>query len=150
MKPIIVDRPQLLLAGISVTGKNVTEIDIYGLWQIYTKSEPAMNQRIDGFWYELHVGTELGNGIYSVFIGAEVRGIGNLPVELSLKVIPEGKYAHFAHCLKDGGYGAAFAGVEQWVKQTGTPVKDFGLQVYDINFNPADQNSVLNIYIPLK
>ena len=149
MTPEIINQPLLLLAGVIASGKGPGDIDIRGLWNAYHQAEPGIDNRIDGTWYELHIGEKLGNGIYSVLTGIRIENIGHLPVEISLKIIPAGKYAHFAHCMKDGGFGEAFAQVEAWVKESKTPTKDFGLQLYDSNFNPSDKNSILHIYIPL-
>ena len=149
MEPEVVERERLLLAGITNCGKDVTAIDIGGLWSIYGTSEAGIPNRVDGAWYELHIGKKLGNGIYSVTAGVEVSEVGELPIELSLKVVPAGWYAHFAHCMKDGGYGHAFAQVEAWVKESGTALRDFGLQLYDQDFDPENEESILHIYIPL-
>ena len=149
MEPEIVERPRLLLAGIINCGKEVGDIDIHGLWEVYMQVEPNIPNRIDESWYELHVGSQQGNGIYSVIAGAEITEAGELPIEVSLKVVPSGQYAHFVHCMKDGGYGDAFARVDAWVKESGTEVKDFGLQHYDRDFDPASDDSVLHIYIPV-
>jgi len=149
MRPEVVERPDLLLAGVINCGKEVSEIDIHSLWETYEKSEPQIQNRIDGTWYELHVGSTQGNGIYSVITGAEIRESGELPVEVSVKIVPAGKYAHFAHRMKDGGFGEAFEKVDTWVKESGAEVKDFGLQLYDSNWEPGNDNSILHIYIPL-
>jgi predicted transcriptional regulator YdeE len=149
MPPEIIERPMMMLAGVVNCGKDAGSIDIHGLWNAYSKSESGIANRIDGAWYELHVGEKAGNGIYSVLAGAEVKEVGELPFEVSLKIIPAGRYAHFAHCMKDGGYGEAFAAVETWIKETGTAVKDFGLQLYDRDFDSSNKNSILHIYIPL-
>ena len=149
MEPEIVERPKLLLAGIVNCGKTVGDIDIHSLWEVYMQSEPQIPNRVEGSWYEVHVLSERGNGIYSVIAGAEVTEVGELPIEVSLRVVPAGQYAHFAHCMRDGGYGDAFAKVEAWVRESGTEVEDFGLQHYDRDFDPASEDSVLHIYMPL-
>lgn len=149
MKPEIVDRSMMLLAGVVNCGKDVTEIDIHNLWQIYEQSEAGIQHRVDGIWYEVHVGKEQGHGIYSVIAGAEISELAELPIEMCVKVIPAGKYAHFTHCMKDGGFGTAFERVEVWVKEAGAQVIDFGLQLYTSDFDPSNNNSILHIYIPL-
>ena len=149
MNPEIVERPKLLLAGIVGCGKSVSDIDIYGLWNVYAQSEPSIRKRIDGSWYELHVGSSQGNGIYSVMAGAEVTEAEELPVEISLKVLPAGMYAHFLHCMKNGTYSNAFAKIDAWVKKSGAKVKDFGLQIYDRDFEHGNESSILHIYIPI-
>jgi len=150
MEPEIVERTKLLLAGVINTGKDVGNIDIQNLWNVFEKSESSIPNHIKGKWYELHVGNELGNGIYSVIAEAEIREIGELPVEVSLKIIPAGKYIHFTHPMKDGGFSEAFAQVGDWINRSNTKVKDFGLQFYDSDFNPEEnENSILHIYIPL-
>jgi predicted transcriptional regulator YdeE len=149
MKPEILSRSRLLLAGIMASGKEVSEVDIPGLWSAYEESEPGIPNRIDGSWYELHIGVELGCGIYSVIAGAEISEPAELPVEVSLKVVPAGKYAHFAHRMKDGDYHDAFAQVEKWVNESQIEILDFGLQHYDRDFDPDNKDSILHIYIPL-
>ena len=149
MKPEIVERQMMLLAGVMNCGEDVKEIDIHGLWQVYDQSESGIQNRIDGTWYELHVGKEQGHGIYSVFAGAEISEIGELPIEVSVKVVLAGSFAHFAHCMKDGGFGEAFAKVEAWVKESGTEAQGFALELYNSDFDPSNENSILHIYIPL-
>lgn len=149
MKPEIVQRPGLLLAGVMNCGKDVSEIDIHRLWKVYEQSESGITKRIDGAWYELHIGNGQGHGIYSVIAGVGISEIGELPIEVSVKVIPVGKYAHFAHCMKQGGFDEAFTQVEAWVKESGAVTHDFGLQLYDSDYDPSDENSILHIYIPL-
>jgi predicted transcriptional regulator YdeE len=127
----------------------VKDIDIHDLWSTYEKSEPAIPSRIEGAWYELHVGSEAGNGIYSVTVGVEVSGVGELPVEVSVKVVPAGRYAHFVHRMGDGGFGDAFARVSAYLGEKDMAARDFGLQLYGADFSPQDDESLLHIYIPL-
>jgi predicted transcriptional regulator YdeE len=149
MEPEIVERKRLLLAGVTDCGKDVTEIDIRALWEIYDKAQPGIENRVDGTWHELHVGSDMGGGIYTVIAGAEISELGELPVGTSLKVVPAGRYAHFVHRMRDGGFDVAFANVEAWVKESGTETKDFGLQVYGADFDPGKEDSTFHIYIPL-
>ena len=149
MKPEIIEQEKMLLAGVINCGKDVTEIDIHELWNNYGKSEKNISHIVPGIWYELHIGTELGNGIYCVMAGVEVKEVDDLPLEVSLKAVPAGKFAHFSHCMKDGSYGAAFKEIENWLHKNSVSCKDFSLQVYDKNFDPNDENSILHVYIPL-
>jgi predicted transcriptional regulator YdeE len=98
----------------------------------------------------LHVGVDLGQGIYSVTVGAEVSEVTDVPIQGVLKVIPGGRYAHFPHRMSNGGYGEAFSQIEHWVEASGTTVEEFGLQLYDRDFDPAKKESVLHIFIPLR
>lgn len=85
------------------------DIDIKGRWSVCLKREPRIPNRVKDTWYELHVGSELGNGICSVVAGAEVSEIGELPVDLSLMAVPADKYARSVHRIGDGGSKEAFA-----------------------------------------
>ena len=123
MTPEIVERPRMLLAGIVGCGKDVSGINISELWHAYEKSEPGIENRIDGSWFELHVGEKLGNGIYTVLAGAQVNRIGEQPTEVSVKVVPAGMYAHFAHCMKNGGFDRAFADIDEWIKNNNVTAK---------------------------
>jgi len=150
MKSEIVQRPQILLAGVVGSGKDVNGINIRELWNSYNQSDPKIEHRVEGAWYELHIGEKQGNGIYSVLAGVQIEKVGTLPAEISVKVLPAGKYIHFAHCMKDGGFGEAFAEIEAWIKENRVEVKDFGLQHYDAAFDPNNKDSILHIYIPLE
>ena len=68
---------------------------------------------------------------------------------MSMKVVPAGKYAHFTHCMKDGGFAEAFAMVDAWVKDNGIGVFGFGLQLFDSDWDLAKPESILHIFIPL-
>jgi len=149
MIPKIIEQPRLLLAGVVNCGKDVRDVDIHGLWNVYMQSESKIENRIDGSWYELHVGDKQGNGIYSVLAGVQIEQIGELPIEVSLRIIPAGTYAHFIHCMKDGGFKDVFAQIDIWAKESQTAVKNFGLQLYGRDFDPNNKNSILHIYIPV-
>ena len=148
MVPETLERPGLCIAGVIKSGSVVEDIDIGRLWEVYHRSEPQIPFRIDGMWYELHVGSPAGNGLYTVMVGSKIERIGDLPIEVSMKRIPAGRYAHFAHSMKEGCYGDAFARIDTWVKQSGTRVRGFGLQLCGADFHP--QHGILNIYIPLE
>jgi len=151
MTPDLIERESLWLAGVTQTGKSVADVDIHGLWGVYQELEAAIPGRIEGAWYELHVGAEAGIGIYAVMAGAEIGQVGDLPVEISVRRVPGGPYAHFRHPMKEGDYGEAFARVDAWTRETGTGVRNFGLQLYDRDFDPHDpENSILHIFIPLQ
>jgi hypothetical protein len=53
MQPEIIERKKQLLAGITNCGKDITAVDILGLWSIYDKSQAGIPNRIEGMWYEL-------------------------------------------------------------------------------------------------
>ena len=149
MKPEIVERPELLLAGVISCGEDVGEIDIHGLWGIYNQTESSIPDQVEDAWFELHVGKQLGKGIYTVMVGVEIPHMVELPPEVSLKTVPGGRYAHFTHRMGDGSYGDAFARINAWVQESGTEVKDFGLQRYGSEFDPEDEDSSFQIFIPL-
>ena len=150
MIPDLVERQSFWLVGATQTGKAVGDIDIHGLWEVYQEVEEKIPRRVDGAWYELHVGAEAGSGIYAVMAGVEAEDLGDLPIELSVRRVPGGQYAHFRHPMKEGDYGEAFARVEAWTNDTGTRTLSFGLQLYDRDFNPQDpDSSILHIFIPL-
>jgi len=149
MKPEIVERSSMLLVGMIDSSGEVGKIDIHGLWEIYNLTEPGIRDQVDGAWYELHIGPQLGKGIYTVMVGVELSTFAEQPLELCIKTIPAGEYAHFRHHMADGDYREAFARVDGWVLDSGVEVNDFGLQRYGSDFNPENEDSVFDIYIPL-
>ena len=149
MVPEIVECPQMFLVGVMHCAKDLAEVDIHGLWDMYGLIEPLIENRIDGAWYELHVGAQQGHGLHSVVAGVAVSELGSLPIECVLKVIPQGIFTHFSHSMKEGGYDGAFRRIDKWVHETGTETRDYGLQLFDSAFNPEDEDSILHVYIPL-
>ncbi len=92
MTPDLVDRQGFWLVGVTQTGKSVADIDICGLWDAYQELEAQIPGRIDGAWYELHVGAEAGNGIYTVMAGGEGEsGKGTGPTRRDVGAQGEGR-----------------------------------------------------------
>jgi predicted transcriptional regulator YdeE len=149
MEPLEVTRKAAILAGVEAHGPDVSSIDIHGLWECYGPLQEEITDRIDNEWYELHVGTDLGRGTYSVMAAAEVTTVANLPVSIVVRVVPEGRYLHFQHRMGDGGFGEAFERIEKWIKGNKVTTEDFSIQHYTDGFDPSNPDSVLHVYVPV-
>ena len=152
MQPEIVDRPEMILAGIAASSASVSELDIAGLWDRFIEQNPHISYQVDEEkGYELHIEEERSPTMHFCLIGVEVSEVDALPIDVFYKVIPAGKYALYTHHFSDGGYGQAFKTVYDWLEVSEyQSAHAFDIQVYDDRFNgPDDPASILEILVPI-
>ena len=152
MQPEIVDRPEMILAGIVATSTSVSELDIAGLWDRFIEQCPNISNQVnEEKGYELHIEEERSPKIHFCLIGVEVRDVEELPIEIFYKVVPAGKYAVYTPQFSDGGYGQAFKVVYDWLEESAyQSAYAFDIQVYDDRFKGSDDpDSILEILIPV-
>ena len=143
-----------------ISGGWTEENEIGRLWQrfmAYLSAHPGRVQQVvdEKVAYELHIEHEETprTGECEVFVGVEVAAIEDVPVELSLKVLPPATYAVFT-----------LRGEEitsDWQKMIGTDWLpgsgyesdyNYGLQRYDERFKGVEHmdESVLELYVPVR
>ena len=166
MKPRIVERGQIMLAGLSFYGDPFAESggwteenEIGRLWNRFmayladqgSSTEPA---DADAPVYEVHVEGEetASRGHREVFVGTEVTSLDEVPVKLLVKILPAATYVVFTlqgeeitsdwsrmitDWMEDAGYASAYP---------------FGFQLYDARFLGLDHlaASVLDVYVPIE
>jgi AraC family transcriptional regulator len=151
MEPKIVKKPEMILVGVVDCAPDVGQMDIHALWERFTRHDPHIQHQIEGTGYELHIQEEHTPPMHFCLTGVEVREIENLPLECFAKVIPPCKYAVFTHAFSQGGYGAAYQAVSDWLQESGTKTSHpFDLQCYDARFKGLeDPDSVFEILVPI-
>lgn len=151
MNPRFVDRPEMIIVGIVGCSSDVSEMDIYGLWQRFEKNSRYIKHQIAGKGYEVHIQEDTAPVMHFCLAGVEVQKIEDLPLEFFAKTIPASRYAVFTHYLKDGGFGEAFKAVYDWLKESEyAAAYPFDIQCYDERFKgQSDPESVIEIYIPI-
>lgn len=152
MEPEIVEKPQMTLVGLVGCGADVSTLDIGGLWSRFERHVERIEHRIEGTGYEVHIEEETSPPMHFALVGVEVERIGDIPLELFVKVIPAWTYAVFTHRLGDGSFGSAFEAAYDWIRTSDyRPARPFDIQVYDQRFRcPDDPESVLEIMVPLE
>ncbi len=166
MEPQLIDKDLIILVGFSFFGDPfkfsggwTEENEIGRLWKRFTTYLQEAGGQIrhataGGGFYELHIDhPEMERtGEYEVFVGMEVDRLEDVPVRLSIKILPPTKYAVFtlvgqqivadwskemADWLARSGYQRAYA---------------YGFQYYDERFKSVQQidESVLDAYVPVR
>ena len=152
MNPEILERTEMILAGVAANSASVTDMDIAGLWDRFIDLCPNIpNQVNTNVNYELHIEEDRTLRMHFCLIGVEVSQADTLPIEVFYKIVPAGKYALYTHHFKDGSYGQAFKAVYDWLAASHyEPAHAFDIQCYDARFKgPEDPESVLEILVPL-
>jgi predicted transcriptional regulator YdeE len=166
MIPAIIERPQVLLVGFGFFGDPFQaaagwseENEIGRTWKRFMAFVQEHGQALQhvvarDVAYELHVYNEqtTTTGEFEVFVGLEVDRLEDLPLELTVKLLPPATYAVFTlegeQILSDW-HMQIFA---KWLPKAGYEGEHSHIiQRYDERFKGLDpiDDSILEVYIPL-
>ena len=148
----IIERQEMILAGIVASGANVHQINIAELWNRFIdQSDGIPNQVNKEVGYELHIEENHSPRMHFCLIGVEVEKVTHEPIEIFAKVLPAGKYLQYTHQFSEGGYAQAFETLYDWLEDSEyQPAYAFDIQVYDERFNgPEDPESIVEILVPV-
>jgi predicted transcriptional regulator YdeE len=165
VEPQLIDKDQIILVGLSFFGDPfkfsggwTEENEIGRLWQrfmAYLQEEGAQIRHVKaGGFYELHIDhPEMERtGEFEVFVGAEVDRLEDVPVRLSIKILPPTKYAVFTLAGQDI-MADWLQEMTDWLTRSGYQrAYAYGFQLYDARFKGMDQidGSVLDMYVPVR
>jgi predicted transcriptional regulator YdeE len=151
MEPRILEKGETALVGMVSLGG-----DIGALWERFSPHESAIEHRVDGAWYELHVyPKDRTPGAPFYMVAVEVTKVGAVPDDMFVKPLPASRWAAFSHRPGQGqpnhGYDALNEAVEDWL--AAGPYDhacNISLQVYDARFKGMDDpESELDLLIPI-
>ena len=167
MEPRIIDKGQMILLGFSffgdpfrLSGGWTEENEIGRLWNRFMAYFSQHRHRIkhvttDQSMYEVHIQhqeTE-ATGEYEVFVGLEVEDLEDMPIEMTVKILPAVSYAVFTlrgEQITSDWHKMIY---QEWMANSGYQAAyDYGFQCYDERFKGLDriQESVLDVYVPVK
>lgn len=152
MKIEIIERPEMILAGIVDSGFHVNQISIAELWNRFIEQSHKIPNQVDKEkGYELHIEEDRSPRKHFALIGVEVEKVEHEPIEIFTKVLPAGKYLQYTHQFSDGSYAQAFEALYDWLEDSNyKPAHAFDIQVYDARFNgPEDPESIIEILVPV-
>lgn len=167
MKPKIVKAQQRRLVGLGffgdpfkLSGGWTEENEIGRTWKrlmAYLEKHPKSVKHVvgDHVMYEVHVYHEetQQTGEFEVFVGLEVETLDDVPLELTVKILPPATYAVFTlvgEQIVSDWSKTIFA---DWLPAAGYEGEaSHGIQRYDERFKGLDpiDESVLEVYIPVK
>lgn len=151
MEPRIVERPELVLAGVVATGPDVSRMDFHALWERFLAESPMIKHQVDGAAYELHVQTEVEPAMHFTMAGVEVTDIEDLPAEVFVKVLPAATYAVFTTKFIDGFQGL-YERIWAWLADSPYEADPatYDIQRYGARFvSPEDPESEVDVYVPV-
>lgn len=148
MEPEIKSKPAFTVVGMKYRGKNKNK-EIPQLW---FKLGPRMNEikhRI-GPAYGVMDNYNEESGEFDYVAGIEVDSAADIPEGMVSIDVPEQTYAVFTSTLPTLVETFQHA-YKTWLPQSGYKRVDGPeFELYDETFNPADETSVMYIYIPVR
>ena len=102
MNPQIVEKPEMILAGIVGTGKSVSDLDIHSQWIKFEKAAEDLKHQVPDVGYEVHIEKESEPKMHFCFTGVEVKAKVSLNDEKQAKKIEEIAQLAEKYCLVSG------------------------------------------------
>jgi predicted transcriptional regulator YdeE len=166
MQPVIVQKPEILLVGLSFYGD---PFDTSGVWteenhigrtwqrlmNYLARNSNAIEHRTpEDVSFEVHIyGEETSTkGLFEVFVGLPVERLEAVPVELLVKVLPATQYAVFT-LEGETIFSDWDMVIDRWLAEAGYERSHpYSVQYYDSRFIGIDQiaDSKLDIYMPVR
>ena len=167
LEPTIVERSQIILVGFSffgdpfaTSGGWTEENEIGRLWSRFGAYMAHHGERIRHIkapevGYEVHIWQEetAATGHFEVFVGVEVTQLEDVPVELSVKLLPPTTYAVFTLQGKQIVSDWPQRIYSEWMPGSGyQTAHSYMFELYDQRFKGMDHldESALDAYIPVK
>ena len=166
MEPVIVEKPEIYLVGMSFYGDPFDthsdwagENEIGRVWTRFMRylgenAEKIPPSAYEEAMYEVHVYNEetITKGLFEVFVGLQVENLAVVPLELVAKSLPATQYAVFTF------EGEAISSdwhmeIDERITTAGYQRShSFSFQYYDHRFKGVDNlaESVLDVYMPVK
>jgi AraC family transcriptional regulator len=166
MEPKIVETGEMILVGLGfygdpfrLSGGWTEENEIGRLWSRFMSYLGRHHGQIkhakgEQVAYELQVYHEdtARTGEFEVFAGIEVEALEDLPLELSIKILPPATYAVFTLAGEQIGADYYFKIAAEWLPEAGYESDyRYSLQRYDERFKGVNNlaESVVEVHIPV-
>ncbi|NSW90418.1 MAG: GyrI-like domain-containing protein [Firmicutes bacterium] len=153
MEPVIVEKSQIIVAGISGDGNKT-----YDLWKRFSEKDGRIphSNKVNDDGYEIRMYHE--NGKCDCFVGVAVAN-AKVTDDYELYNIPAGKYVIF-DIYPSKGWDSSNEEMNAWLKENAnkyTQIRDektgayFVIEYYGARFKGIDNpDSVVEMWIPLK
>ncbi len=166
MQPTLLQKPEILLVGLSFYGDPFDSSDAWTeenhigrTWQRLTSylgqhGGAIRHRTASDVFYEVHIyGEETSTrGLFEVFVGVEVERLEAVPVDLLVKVLPAADYAVFT-LAGEAIFSDWVMHIDRWLAEAGFErSQPYSVQYYDPRFKGLDRiaESTLDIYMPVR
>jgi AraC family transcriptional regulator len=157
MKPEIKELGELKFIGIPIFTDN--KKDIRDAWDILMRYEHKITNRTGsgiraGICAGLEFYTEdfFEKGKFFYMPAIQVDSLESIPLEMTAKIIPPSKYAVFTHKgIAHTVSETITSAYDSWLTEAGLETdRCFDFEYYDDRFIPDSEDSVIDVYIPVK
>jgi len=154
MEPKIIQKDKFMVVGMKYYGSNNNN-EIPELWKRF-------NPRINEIKNVINGNVAMGmcefvenltdESKFTYFACQEVSSLEDIPKEMEGLTVKKNKYAVFTHKGLVDRLGDTYEYIYgSWLPRSEfEPAKSHDFEYYDERFNPGDENSELDIYIPIK
>lgn len=154
MEPKIIEKDKFMVVGMKYYGSNNNN-EIPELWKRFN---PRMNEIKNVIKGNVAMGMcEFVENLtdeskFTYFACQEVSSLEDIPKEMEGLTVKKNKYAVFTHKGSVDRLGDTYEYIHgSWLPRSEyEPAKSHDFEHYDERFNPGDENSELDIYIPIK
>jgi len=167
MEPRVIEKPEMILLGFDFFGDPfkfsagwTEENEIGRLWKRFMAYFDQYRDRLKhikdaSVMYEVHIEhpETPQTGEYEVFVGLEVERLEHVPVELTVKVLPETLYAVFTLLGEQITSDWSTLVYKEWMPGSGYQLSHrYGMQRYDERFKGLERmdESEIDLYIPIR
>jgi predicted transcriptional regulator YdeE len=165
MKPTVVEKDELFLAGysfygdpFSASGAWTEENEIGRLWKRFMtffseRQAEVPPSSVPNVGYEVHIWNKavMETGEYEVFVGMAVEEIAGIPIDFSVKIIPKSRFAVFT-LSGDLIEKDLSAEMREWLAADGlVQTGNFIYNLYDERYKGMDNLKVseIEVYVPI-
>jgi len=149
-EPKVVTKSAFTIVGMKYRGKNENN-EIPEMWQVFMPEAEKIEHRVNRFVaYGAMDNYDQASGEFDYLAAFEVDSTEDVPEGLVCWQVPASRYAVLTCTLPTIGQAFEYA-YNTWLPQSGYeracgPEFEF----YDKSFDPADENSKMYLYIPIK
>lgn len=151
MEPEIVESREMLVAGAIYEGDNANQ-EIADLWSVFMPHIGEFKRADPDVTYGVcEMVPGLPPGSFRYVAGAEVVRVEDVPVDMTLILVPAGKYAVFEHRGALENLQKTYRYINQvWLPGSGYRRADRpDLEVYTQDFHDFQPDSILYLWVPV-
>lgn len=154
MEPKIIEKNKFMVVGMKYYGSNNNN-EIPELWKRFRPRMDEIKNAVNGnvaMGVCEFVDNLTDESKFTYFACLEVSSLEDIPRGMEGFTVEKNKYAVFTHKGSVDRLGDTYEYIYgSWLpKSEYEPAKSHDFEYYDERFNPGDENSELDIYIPIK
>lgn len=156
--PEIVKQDRLFLVGLSIVTTLKAAFEQFTVKQMEDRFHSRIGEIANRIGTEAYLVQQYPQGQafdnetpYTVFIGAQVESIADVPEGMSSHVMPQGEYVKVTHQGLEADLHHTYSSVYgEWIPQSGRKIQRFDYEVWDERYQPESADNQIDLYIALE